>query len=73
MNNYDKDLIIEFKYNLPNEIKIHLRQLIVFGSRARGEALPDSDLDVVALVDEKTDAIETKGANVTVFEIQIGI
>ena len=37
-----------------------MRQLIIFGSRARGEALPDSDLDVVALVDEKTDSIQRK-------------
>lgn len=32
----------------------HIRRIIVFGSRARGDAEPDSDLDVAVLVDGRT-------------------
>ncbi len=32
----------------------HLRQLILFGSRARGEARADSDYDFLVVVDEVT-------------------
>ena len=58
MNKRDRALVLEFKKRLPADLKAHLKQLIVFGSRATGEALVDSDLDVVALVDEKTDELE---------------
>ncbi|MBL7179626.1 MAG: nucleotidyltransferase domain-containing protein [Desulfobacterales bacterium] len=45
-------------------MKAHLKHLIVFGSRATGEAPVDSDLDVVVLVDEKTDEIERRLENI---------
>jgi len=45
-------------------LKAHLKHLIVFGSRATGEAPVDSDLDVVVLVDEKTDEIERRLENI---------
>ncbi len=32
----------------------HIQELILYGSRVRGDAADDSDLDLVALVDEKT-------------------
>lgn len=58
MDEKDRDLILEFKKKLPPDTKKHLKGIIVFGSRARGEAAEDSDLDVIILVDEKTPDIE---------------
>jgi predicted nucleotidyltransferase len=39
----------------------HVRALLVYGSRARGDAVPDSDLDLLALVDEARPS-ESSGA-----------
>lgn len=60
MKERDKELILEFKRRLPIELERHLRKLIVFGSRVKGEATEDSDLDIIVLVDEKTSEIEKK-------------
>lgn len=54
----DKQLVEELKRRLPTEVRKHLRQLILFGSRARGDAAEDSDLDLVALVDNNTPELE---------------
>jgi uncharacterized protein len=47
-----KDLAIlnKFKALLKERVKLH--QVILFGSRARGEAEPDSDMDVLVVLDE---------------------
>ncbi len=50
MKERDYKLVEQFKQKLL-ENDIPVRELIVFGSRARGEANPDSDLDVLVLVD----------------------
>ncbi len=60
MDERDKALMLDFKKRLPKEAGKHLKQLIVFGSRARGNAAEDSYLDAIALVDEKTLEIEQK-------------
>ncbi len=60
MDERDRALIEELKNRLPAEITGHLRKIIIFGSRVRGEATEESDLDVIALVDEKTPEIEKK-------------
>ena len=54
MDDKDKLLILEFRKRFPPDAERHLKRTIVFGSRARGEAREDSDLDVVVLVDENT-------------------
>jgi len=64
MNEEDRALILEFKRRVPADLKAHLKHLIVFGSRAKGRAPLDSDLDVVALVDDKTDEIEKRLENI---------
>lgn len=64
MNKRDRALVLEFKKRLPADLKAHLKHLIVFGSRSTGEASVDSDLDVIALVDEKTDEIERRFENI---------
>ncbi len=60
MNERDKELITEFKKRLSSELGNHLRRIIVFGSRARGDEADESDLDIVALVDEKSKDIERR-------------
>lgn len=58
MGELDKQIVAELKGRLPAEVARHLRQMILYGSRARGDAAEDSDLDLVALVDEKTPELE---------------
>lgn len=58
MNDRDMALISEFKGRLSSDLANSIKRLIVFGSRVKGEAAEDSDLDVIALLDEKTPAIE---------------
>lgn len=58
MDNKDKAIIQDFKARLKPELMAHVKKIIIFGSRARGAAMEDSDLDVVALVDRKTTVIE---------------
>lgn len=56
----DRALIEEFKLRLPSDIVPHIRQMIMYGSRARGDAGPDSDLDLIALVDENSPVLEQR-------------
>jgi len=60
MNMRDKELVLEFKNRLTQDMAKQVKRLIVFGSRAKGEATEDSDLDLVALVDEFTPQLETQ-------------
>lgn len=58
MENKDRLLVEDLKKRLTPEVKRHIRKLIVFGSRATGRATEESDLDIIALVDVKTQDIE---------------
>jgi predicted nucleotidyltransferase len=58
MGEQDRNIVMELKQRLPVEVKSHLAKLILYGSRARGDAADDSDLDLIALVDEKTPELE---------------
>jgi len=60
MGEQDRALIEEFKRRLPTDIVPHIRLMIMYGSRARGDAGQDSDLDLVALVDENNAALEQR-------------
>lgn len=51
MNNTEKIVIDRFKALLSERVGFH--KLILFGSRARGEADPDSDLDVLVVLDNQ--------------------
>lgn len=54
----DKQIISEIKEKLQPEIRNHIRQIILFGSRVRGEDTPDSDLDILILVDQTNPTFE---------------
>ena len=56
MNSLEKKIIDVFK-SLLNK-KFRPPDLILFGSRARGDADPDSDLDVLVIVDDLSPELE---------------
>ena len=58
MGELERRSVEEMKRRLPAEVHRHIRRFILFGSRVRGSAAEDSDLDLVALVDEKTPELE---------------
>jgi predicted nucleotidyltransferase len=60
MDMRDRELVLEFKNRLSQDTVKRIKRLIVFGSRAKGEATADSDLDLVALVDEFTPQLEAQ-------------
>jgi predicted nucleotidyltransferase len=58
MDKQEEKIILDFKNRIPPDISCHVKKVIVFGSRARGDAQKDSDFDVLVLVDEKNSALE---------------
>jgi len=60
MDDRDMDLILEFKKRLSSDLANRIKRFIIFGSRAQGKAMEDSDLDVIALVDEKSPELEKR-------------
>jgi len=56
MSSVEKDIIDIFSSLLKKKLSVHRIEL--FGSRARGDADPDSDMDVLAIVDEITPELE---------------
>lgn len=60
MDQRDHDLILELKKRMPADVMVHIRKVIAFGSRVRGQGQEDSDLDLVILVDRKTPELENK-------------
>ena len=50
MDANDFKIVNKFRSLLQERVKLH--QVILFGSRARGDAEPDSDMDVLVVLDE---------------------
>ena len=55
-----KNIIQELKNSLNQEVAAHIRRIILFGSRVRGESTQDSDLDILILLDKKDSNIENQ-------------
>lgn len=57
---YDKqdEALRHFVQQIREQLGNHLKQVIIFGSRARGEDVPGSDCDCLIIVDEVTKAIK---------------
>ena len=58
MNQADENIVNTFRNLLPEDARRSLKKLIIFGSRARGEATPNSDLDLAAIVESRNTALE---------------
>jgi len=56
MNPIEKNIVDVFKTLLNRKLKVS--ELVLFGSRARGDADPDSDLDVLVIVDDLSPEFE---------------
>ena len=54
MGPLEKTILEQFKTRLRERLQVY--KIILFGSRARGDADPQSDLDVVVVLDDGTDA-----------------
>ncbi len=50
MNALDKKVLQQLKQMLQERVNVH--QIILFGSRARGDADAESDMDVLVIVDQ---------------------
>jgi len=50
MNSKDIEIATRFKALLQHKVKLH--QAILFGSRARGDAEKESDMDILVVLDE---------------------
>jgi len=59
MNEQDREIVMKLKRRLSADLQKHVIKFILYGSRARVTDAEDSDLDLVALVDEKTPEIES--------------
>ncbi len=55
-----KDLTKEIKDHLIDRYGDDIRQVVVYGSYARGEATDDSDLDVFVVVSDSLDPVEVE-------------
>ncbi len=49
-----------FTSELKNRFGSHLKQIILFGSRARGDAEPDSDYDCLLVFDQITSEVKKR-------------
>ncbi len=56
MDRIEKQILETFAHLVRKQIALH--SIVLFGSRARGDAEPDSDMDVLLIVDDLTEEIE---------------
>ncbi len=58
LNQADRNILFQLKRRLQEIAGDRLQAVIAYGSRARGEAGPDSDLDIAVIVEGKTPELE---------------
>ncbi len=56
----DDPIIRDFVVSLRTQMGPRLRQVFLFGSRARGDAKEDSDYDMLVIVDQRTLELRNK-------------
>ena len=56
MDRFEKQILETFAHLVRK--KVSLRSVVLIGSRARGDAEPDSDMDVLVIVDDFTEIDE---------------
>ncbi len=50
----DRKALSVFTKNLRDDLGGRVRRIVLYGSKARGEGFPDSDIDVLVVVDRET-------------------
>ncbi|MEX1204937.1 MAG: nucleotidyltransferase domain-containing protein [Dongiaceae bacterium] len=60
MNAPLSDVLAEYRARLQEIYGDRLERLVLFGSRARGDAEPDSDIDVLVVLSSNGDALSEK-------------
>lgn len=59
-------VVREVASGLRRALASHIREIVLFGSRARGDASPGSDYDVLVVVDERTPEVREAVLDVSV-------
>lgn len=68
---YDAAVAYRLRDRIREALGERVRRIILFGSRARGDALPDSDYDVLVVLDQLAPA-EAHGTLVRLYGLLIG-
>lgn len=59
-NNHFDPIMKQLSEVLKKTFKKEIKDIILFGSRARGDYEPDSDYDIIVLVDKETKELDDK-------------
>jgi predicted nucleotidyltransferase len=59
-----REILNQFRKRVYSEFSGRVVKIIVFGSYARGEERPDSDLDILIIVKDKSKSLEKKVSDI---------
>lgn len=57
MTDYLNEILVELRRRFGKLYGLRLVRLVLFGSRARGDAEPDSDIDILVVLEGQVDAV----------------